>query len=147
MAAAESSCRTGRDGGQRRAVEEIVAGVHGGPWEVLARFVSDSLPTRKAPIRIADAAGRKAVTVAGLLDGAVEAIRGRNRAEPVTFANIYNKIHDSTQVIARGSARYDDGEILIDNEGSAWPVVAVSLDGAVRGGLLTSGFTLRKAAR
>lgn len=106
------------DRGQRRAVEEIVAGVHGGPWEVLARFVSDPLPTRSARLRIDDAPGRKAVTVAGFLESVVEAIRGRNREEPVTFANIYNKVHDSTQVIARGSARYDDGEIVIDNEGT-----------------------------
>ena len=103
---------------RRRAVEEIVTGRRGGPWEVLARFVSDPLPTRSAPMAIADAPGRKTVTVAGLLEGAIEAIRGRNRSEPVTFANIYNKIHDSTQVIARGSTRYDDGEIVIDNEGT-----------------------------
>ena len=103
---------------RRRAVEEIVTGGRGGPWEVLARFVSDPLPTRSAPMAIADAPGRKTVTVAGLLEGAIEAIRGRNRSEPVTFANIYNKIHDSTQVIARGSTRYDDGKIVIDNEGT-----------------------------
>ena len=100
---------------QRRAVEGIIAGRWGGPWEVLARFVSDRLPTLGAPVRIEDGPERKGVTVAGLLEGAVEAIRGRNRREPVTFANIYNKIHDSTQVIARGTARYDDGEIVIDN--------------------------------
>lgn len=103
---------------QRRAVEEIISGNRGGPWEVLARFVAGVLPTRTAPVRIVDAPGRKRVTVAGLLEGAIEAIRGRDRELPVTFANIYNKIHDSTQVIARGSARYDDGEIVIDNEGT-----------------------------
>ena len=106
------------DRGQLRAVEEIITGVRGGPWEVLARLVSDPLPTRSAPVRIDDAPGRKAVTVGGFLEGAIEAIRGRNRSEPVTFANIYNKVHDSTQVIARGSAWYDDGEIVIDNEGT-----------------------------
>ena len=106
------------DRGQRRAVEEVIAGTRGGPWEVLARFVADELPTLSAPLRIDDAPGRKAVTVAGLLESTVEAIRGRNREDPVTFANIYNKVHDSTQVIARGSARYNDKEIVIDNEGT-----------------------------
>ncbi|MYB98397.1 MAG: DUF1326 domain-containing protein [Gemmatimonadetes bacterium] len=101
---------------QQRAVEEIIAGERGGPWEVLARFVADPLPARTARIRIAETPGRKTVTVAGVLEGAVEAIRGRNREEPVTFANIYNKVHDSTQVIARGTSRYDDGEIVIDTE-------------------------------
>ena len=103
---------------QRRAVEEILTGRRGGPWEILARFVGDARPTRSAPIRIEEAPGRKSVTVKGLLAGAVEAIRGRNRAEPVTFENIYNQIHDTSQVIARGSTRYDDGEIVIANEGT-----------------------------
>ena len=85
---------------------------------MLSRFVSDALPTRTAPVTIEDAPGRKSVTVTGILEGAVQAIRGRNRAEPVTFENIYNKIHDSTQVIATGSARYDDGELVISNDGT-----------------------------
>ena len=103
---------------QRRAVDEIIAGKRGGPWEVLSRFVSDALPTRAAPVRIEDAPERKSVTIAGILEGAVQAIRGRNRAEPVIFGNIYNQIHDSTQVIATGSTRYDDGEIVIANDGT-----------------------------
>ena len=103
---------------QRRVVEEILTGRRGGPWEILARFVGDARPTRSAPIRIEEAPGRKSVTVKGLLAGAVEAIRGRNRAKPVTFENIYNQIHDTSQVIARGSTRYDDGEIVIANEGT-----------------------------
>ena len=103
---------------QRRAVEEILTGVRGGPWAVLARFVAEPLPTRAASIRIEDLPARKTVTVAGLLTGAVDAIRGWNRDRPVTFENIYNKIHDSTQVIAQGSTRYDDGEIVIANEGT-----------------------------
>ena len=103
---------------QRRAVEEILTGMRGGPCEILARFVGDGRPTRIARIRIEEAPERKSVTVKGVLEGAVEAIRGRNRAEPVTFENIYNQIHDTTQVIARGSTRYDDGEIVIANEGT-----------------------------
>ena len=103
---------------QRRAIEEIIAGKRGGPWEVLSRFVSDALPTRAAPVRIEDAPERKSVTIAGILEGAVNAIRGRNRAEPVTFENIYNKIHNVTQVIATGSTRFDDGEIVIANDGT-----------------------------
>jgi hypothetical protein len=58
------------------------------------------------------------VTVAGLLKGAVETIRGRDKTAPVLFQNIYNQIHDSTQVIARGSTQYDDGHIRIDTDGT-----------------------------
>ena len=102
--------------GQRQAVGEILSGARGGPWGVLARFVSEALPTRTAPVRIEDAPGRKSVTISGVLEGAVKAIRGRNREKPVTFGNIYNQIHDSTQVIATGSTRYDDGELVIGND-------------------------------
>lgn len=102
--------------GQRRVVEEILTGVRGGPWQILARFVADARPTRTAPVRIEEAPSRKSVTVAGVLRGAVDAIRGRNRAEPVNFVNIYNQIHDSTQVVARGSSACDDGEFVFSTD-------------------------------
>ncbi len=103
---------------QRRAVEEILKGKRGGPWEVLARFVSEWLATRVAPMRIEDEPNRKAISVAGVLKGTVDAIRGRDRRRPVTFRNIYNQIHDSEQVVAMGSTEYDDGEIAIRTEGT-----------------------------
>ena len=40
------------------------------------------------------------------------------RDRPVTFENIFNQIHASTQVIASGSTSYDDGEIVIATKGS-----------------------------
>ena len=104
--------------GQFRAVEEILTGVRGGPWRILARFVADALPTRAAPITIEEPAKGKAVTIKGMLRGAIEAIRGRNRAEPVNFVNIFNQIHDSTQVIAMGSTLCDDGEFAFSIEGT-----------------------------
>lgn len=103
---------------QRHAVEEILRGKRGGPWEVLARFVSQWLPTRVAPMRIEDEPARKTISVAGVLKGTVDAIRGRDRNRPVTFQNIYNQIHDSEQVVAMGSTEYDDGEIVIRTEGT-----------------------------
>ncbi len=101
---------------QFQAVEEILTGVRGGPWRILARFVADARPTRRAPVRIEDRPGEKSVKVAGMLRGAVKAIRGRDRARPVNFVNIYNQIHDSTQVIAQGSTRCDDGEFVFSIE-------------------------------
>lgn len=103
---------------QAQAVEAILRGKLGGPWEVLARFVSDWLETRSAPIRIEDEPTRKAIAVAGILKGTVNAIRGRDRSQPVTFRNIYNQIHDSEQVVAMGSTEYDDGEIAIRTDGT-----------------------------
>lgn len=48
---------------QRVAVEAILRGEAGGPWQVLARFVSDWLPTRFVPIEIEDAGKVKRVRV------------------------------------------------------------------------------------
>lgn len=103
---------------QREAIETILSGGAGGPWEVLARFVGERLPTRYLPIQMTDDAKVKRVAIEGLLEASVEAIRGRDRSEPVTFENIYNQIHSPSQVIARGVSRYDDGRIAFNNEGT-----------------------------
>ena len=103
---------------QVRAVEGVLTGVRGGPWEILARFVGTAIPTRTARIRIEEAPGARKVTVGGVLRGAIEAIRGRDRDEPVRFVNIYNQIHDSTQVIARGATECDDGEFVFATSGT-----------------------------
>ena len=103
---------------QRAALESILQGRAGGPWAVLARFVSRWLPTRHLPIRFVDDDTAKAVAIDGLLDSRIEAIRGRDRDRPVTFENIYNQIHAPAQVIATGSTRYDDGTIVVNNQGT-----------------------------
>ena len=106
------------DEAQRNALEAVLKGTLGGPWEVLARFVDEWLPTRSAPIRIEESDSEKRVGIPGVLEAAVEAIRGRDRSRPVVFENIYNQIHAPHQVIARGSTRYDDGDVLIRTEGT-----------------------------
>jgi hypothetical protein len=98
---------------QRAAVEKILTGKAGGPWEVLDRFVSKRLPTRYLPIRIDDDGRTKRVVVPGLLDSTIEAIRGRDRTKTVTFENMFNQIHAASQVIATGATRYDDGDITV----------------------------------
>jgi hypothetical protein len=99
---------------QREALETILAGRAGGPWAVLGRFVGERLETRFLPIRIDDQGKRKRVVVEGLLDGSIEAIRGRDRSKTVTFENMFNQIHAPSQVIATGSASYSDGTIVFD---------------------------------
>jgi len=105
---------SGASDAQRAAIEAILDGRAGGPWAVLARFVSRRLDTRVVPIRIEDAGKTKRVVVEGLLDGSIEAMRGRDRAGVVTFENMFNQIHAPSQVIAKGSTRYDDGVIVMD---------------------------------
>ncbi len=103
---------------QREAVEAILRGDAGGPWEVLARFVSEWLPTRFVPIEMEDEGKVKRVRVGSLLEASVEDIRGWDRDLPVTFRNMFNQIHDSTQTIARGETRGDIGGIRLRNEGT-----------------------------
>jgi hypothetical protein len=99
---------------QRHAVETILTGRAGGPWGVLARFVGQRLETRYLPIRLVDEGSTKRVAIPGLLESSVTDLRGRDRAAPVLFQNMFNQLHAATQVIARGSTRYDDGVIRVN---------------------------------
>lgn len=61
---------------QRAAVEAILRGEAGGPWEVLARFVSEWLPTRFVPIEIEDGGKVKRVRVGAAAERPVSQIPG-----------------------------------------------------------------------
>jgi hypothetical protein len=98
---------------QRSALETILTGRAGGPWEVLGRFVSRQLETRFLPIVFSDEGATKRASIAGLLNAVVTQIRGRDRSKPVLFENIFNQIHAPTQVLALGETQYDDGVIRI----------------------------------
>lgn len=101
---------------QRRALDLILRGQANGSWAVLARFVSRWLETRYLPIALVDEGTTHTGVIPGLLTTTVSNIRGRDRSAPVTFENIFNQIHGSTQVIATGSTQYDDGVIRIKTE-------------------------------
>lgn len=103
---------------QRDALSTILSGDAGGPWAKLAQFVGENLETRFLPIRITDEGMKKSVSIEGLLKGTVEAIRGRDRSKTVNLENMFNQIHAPSQVIARGDTHYDDGVIVMANEGS-----------------------------
>ncbi len=100
---------------QREAMEAILNGRTGGPWEVLARFVGRWLETRFLPIEFDEDELSKKARIPGLLKTAITRIRGRDRAKPVMFENIFNQIHAPQQVLATGSTEYDDGVIRIRN--------------------------------
>jgi hypothetical protein len=103
---------------QREAIDAILRGRAGGPWEKLAGFVSEWLPTRYLPIDMIDEGPAKRASIPRLFDTVVKQIRGRDRAAPVTFENIFNQIHAPTQVLALGDTTYDDGRIVIQNSGT-----------------------------
>ena len=103
---------------QRRALETLLTGKAGGPWEKLAGFVGTQLPTEFRPIEMADEGPTKRVTIAERLKAVVTQIRGRDKARPVLFENIFNQIHAPTQVVALGDAEYADAAITFHNTGS-----------------------------
>jgi hypothetical protein len=103
---------------QRVALERILTGQVGGPWQKLAAFVGIQLPTEFRAIAIADEGATKRVSIADRLRGVVNQIRGRDRSKPVLFENIFNQIHAPTQVLALGETEYNDGTIVISNAGS-----------------------------
>ena len=105
-------------GDQRQAVETMLMGKAGGPWEKLAGFVGSRQPTEFRRIEFADEGATKRASIAGRLKAVVTQIRGRDKAQPVLFENIFNQIHAPTQVLALGDSQYDDGLVRFDNAGS-----------------------------
>jgi hypothetical protein len=103
---------------QRVALDTILTGRAGGSWALLAKFVSRWLGTRFLPIEFFEEDRTKGARIPGLLDTSITEIKGRDRSQPVTFENIFNQIHGSTQVIALGQTQYDDGVIAIRTEKS-----------------------------
>lgn len=101
---------------QRAVLDRILRGDLGGPWAVLGRFVATRLDTRYLPIAFEHEETAHRASIPGLATSTVSNIRGRDRSAPVTFENIFNQIHGSSQVIAIGSSDYDDGDIRFHTE-------------------------------
>jgi len=101
---------------QRAAMEAILTGKAGGSWARLATFVSRWLDTRFLPIEFTEEPHARHARIPGLMEASLIEIKGRDRSRPVTFENIFNQIHDSTQVLALGSTTYDDGVIRIETK-------------------------------
>jgi hypothetical protein len=103
---------------QRAALEMLLTGKAGGPWEKLAAFVEQQLPTEFRPIEIVDEVATKRVSIPQRLTAFVTQIRGRDKTKPVVFDNIFNQIHAPRQVIALGDTSYEDEAIVIRNTDS-----------------------------
>ena len=76
------------------------------------------METRYHSIRIEEQEKTKAIVIEGLLEGTIEQLRGRDASQPVTFENMFNQIHATSQVIATGSTKYNDGVIAVDTDGT-----------------------------
>ncbi len=105
--------------GQRHALDTILSGRAGGPWEKLGSFVGRRQATEFLTIELHDDEGAvKRLSIADRLKAVVTQIRGRDKSKPVTFENSFNQIHAPHQVLGTGDTDYDDGLIVINNRGS-----------------------------
>ncbi|MCG8607503.1 DUF1326 domain-containing protein [bacterium] len=103
---------------QREAIEAILSGQAGGPWEILSRFVSNRLDTRFVPIEFDDQGREKRMWITDVFDTRVKAIRAKDDIGEVLLSNLFNQIHAPSQVVARGRTEYSDQEFKFTLEGS-----------------------------
>ena len=103
---------------QRHAIEAIFSGRVGGPWAVLARFVSRQLETRVMPMQFEDQGRTKKLTVPDLFETTVTAIRGADGDGDAVLSNLHNVIHGPVHTMARGASRQTDPDLNFDIGGT-----------------------------
>jgi hypothetical protein len=106
------------DACQREALETILKGRAGGPWEILGRFAGTWLETRTVAFNFRDEGYKKSLTVKGLFETRIEALRGSTPNTQVTLENLYNTIHGPSHAIARGFSRCIDRGYTLATEGT-----------------------------
>ena len=106
------------DEAQRQALDSIFRGRAGGPFAVLASFVTTWLDTRHLPIFYRDEGRTKVMEVEGFFTGQATAIRGETRDEEVVLVNLFNQIHGPRHVLARGTTTQADGALVMSTQDS-----------------------------
>jgi hypothetical protein len=87
---------------QVAAMEKILCGAAGGPWQVLERFVGARNPTRQDTIVFTHEPKSLATRVGSVLRALIKPLKGRDRGKPVTIENNYNQIHAPSQELGMG---------------------------------------------
>ena len=103
---------------ERVALESIFSGVAGGPWQTLGQFVATRLHTTFCPIHFEDGGDTKRITIPGIFDTTVVALRGRDRRGPAVLSNLYNVIHGMVHVLGYGNTSCHDAPFAIATERS-----------------------------
>ena len=99
---------------RREALETIFSGQAGGPWQVLAQFVSKRLDTRIVPIHFEDGGREKRMWIDGVFETEIAAIRASDDRGEAMLVNLFNQIHAERQVLARGRTRVTDREFAFE---------------------------------
>ena len=101
---------------QREALDIILTGKAGGPWQVLSRFVSKHLKSRVVSLHFEDQGREKRMWIDGVFETEISAIRAKDDRGEALLVNLFNQIHSERQVLARGSTRSFDSEIAFEIE-------------------------------
>src|SRR5262249_8739199 len=102
----------------RDALERILVGEVGGPWAVLARFVTRRLPTKVARMEVENQGRRKRMVVHGVLETAIEAIRSADGTGEARLENLINQLHGPAHALAFGTTRFADHGITLHTAGT-----------------------------
>ena len=73
---------------QREALTTIASGQGGGPMAALGPLIGKFAGAEAKPIKIESSGMRRSVSIAGMLDLAVEGIPGANQGEPIYLDNV-----------------------------------------------------------
>jgi len=73
---------------QREALTTIASGQGGGPMAALGPLIGTFAGAEAKPIKIESSGMRRAVSITGMLDLAVEGIPGANQGEPIYLDNV-----------------------------------------------------------
>ena len=73
---------------QREALTTIASGQGGGPMAALGPLIGTFAGAEAKPIKIESSGMRRSVSIAGMLDLAVEGIPGANQGEPIYLDNV-----------------------------------------------------------
>ena len=98
---------------ERTALETILTGAAGGPWERLGQFVATRLDTRVIPVIYEDDGSEKRMTIPSLFETTVAAIRGRDDTGHAVLSNLYNVIRGMVHVLALGQTTCHDAPFSI----------------------------------
>jgi len=106
------------DSAQRAALESVLAGNEGGPWEVLAQFVEIRLQTRFVDIEFEDKGRVKRMRIEPYFETEVKAIRARDNGGEAILKDLFNQIHGAIHVLARGKTMCHDQGLDFEIEGT-----------------------------
>ncbi len=101
---------------QRAALDIILTGKAGGPWQVLSRFVSNHLKSRVVCLHFEDQGREKRMWIDGVFETEISSIRAKDDRGEALLVNLFNQIHSERQVLARGSTRSFDSEFAFEIE-------------------------------